>query len=97
MSYNPSRQVAELLDRAYGYITSAPYQVTARWVFYRLLQDGTLVEKSDYKRLLSYLSKARKQFYRRWTPSILADDTRAANVRGLGWDSGKEWLEAIVE
>lgn len=97
MSYNPSREVAELLDRAYGYITSAPYQVTARWVFYRLLQDGTLVEKSDYKRLLSYLSKARKQFYRRWTPATLADDTRAASVRGVGFDSGQEWLDALAE
>lgn len=97
MSYNPSREVAEVLDRAYGHITSAPYQVTARWVFYRLLQDGTLAEKSDYKRLLSYLSKARKQFYRRWTPATLADDTRAASVRGVGFESGQEWLGEVME
>ncbi len=97
MSYNPQPTVARLLDRAFGYIAASPYQVTARWVFYRLLQDGTLFEKSDYKRLLSYLSKARKGFYRRWTPATLADDTRAADVRGLGFDSGQDWLGAVME
>lgn len=97
MSYNPQPPVARLLDRAYGYIAASPYQVTARWVFYRLLQDGSFTEKSDYKRLLSYLSKARKGFYRRWTPATLADDTRAASVRGLGFDTGKDWLEGVLE
>ena len=97
MSYNPQPPVARLLDRAFGYIAASPYQVTARWVFYRLLQDGTFTEKSDYKRLLSYLSKARKGFYRRWTPATLADDTRAASVRGVGFDEGQGWLEAVLE
>ncbi len=53
MSYNPNPQTAAILDRAYQYVVDTPYQVTARWVFYRLLQDGLLHTKTDYKRLLS--------------------------------------------
>lgn len=97
MPYNPSIETATLLAQAHRYVTTAPYQVTARWVFYRLLQDGLLTQKSDYKRLLSYLSKARKGFYGGWTPYILTDDTRGATVRGLGFNNGQDWLNAIVE
>jgi len=97
MSYNPSIETAALLAQAHRYVTAAPYQVTARWVFYRLLQDGLLTVKSDYKRLLSYLSKARKGFYGGWTPYILTDDTRGATVRGLGFVNGQAWVQAIKE
>ena len=69
--YNPSYEVALILRRALDHTRSVEYGVTARWVFYRLLQDGTLHEKGDYKRLLSYLSKALKRFYGGWHPSPL--------------------------
>lgn len=95
--YKPSPVTQELLDAAYGHVQSVPYTVTARWVFYRLLQDGLLAEKADYKRLLGYLSRARKAFYKQWRPNTLADDTRAANVRGIGFSDGKQWLEAVAE
>lgn len=95
MTYKPSSATAEILDRAMDYVLSVPYDVTARWLFYRLLQDGTLDKKSDYKRLLAYLSKARKEFYGYWRPWTLADDTRAARLRGLGFVSPQAWLEAV--
>ena len=78
-----------------AYVRSVAYIVTARWVFYRLLQDGTFSVKAGYKSLLGYLSKARKGFWGGWRPDTLGDDTRAAAVRGGGYDSGAEWLRAL--
>ncbi len=95
MAYKPSWEVARVLKRAWDYTQSVDYTVTARWVFYRLLQDGTLQAKGDYKRLLGYLSKARKNFYRPWHPSTLADDTRRAAIRGNGFETGGTWLDAV--
>jgi len=97
MSYTPSHETGALLAKAYQHINSAPYQVTARWVFYRLLQDGTLTAKGDYKKLLGFLSKARKGFYGPWRPDLLADDTRAAVIRGLGFSGGQDWADAVAE
>lgn len=66
-------------------------------MFYRLLQDGTLKAKADYKKLLSYLSKARKGLYGRWHPSTLSDDTRAAKIRGDGFDTVEDWVEHYAD
>lgn len=96
--YKPrTPEVEDILRRALGYVNSVPYNVTARWVFYRLLQDGTLKSKADYKKLLSYLSKARKGFYGRWHPSTLSDDTRAAKIRGDGFDTVEDWVKNYAE
>lgn len=97
MAYKPNPATGALLDRAWGYVNSVPYTVTARWLFYRLLQDSFLEAKADYKRLLGYLSKARKMFYRRWRPDTLADDTRAALVRGGSFTKPQDWLQAVKE
>ena len=94
--YRPDLATAQLLAKAYQYIQDAPYAVTARWVFYRLLQDGTLSSKADYKCLLGYLSKARKRFYAGWTPSTLADESREAMVRGGGFTTGNGWVQAVA-
>lgn len=95
MTYNPRSATADILDRAMEYVYSVPYAVTARWLFYRLLQDGTLEQKADYKRLLSYLSKARKEVFGDWRPWTLADDTRAARIRGVGFISPQAWLGSV--
>lgn len=95
--YKPrTPEVENILRKAYDYVNSVPYNVTARWVFYRLLQDGTLHSKADYKKLLSYLSKARKGFYAGWHPSTLSDDTRAAKIRGGGFDTFEDWVETYA-
>ncbi len=93
--YNPQPETAALLNRALAHIESVPYTVTARWVFYRLLQEGSLPGKADYKRLLGYMSHARKGWWGGWTPETLADDTRSAVVRGEGFSSGAAWLEGV--
>ncbi len=95
--YTPGAGTAFLLARAMDHINSVPYAVTARWVFYRLLQDGSLTTKGDYKRFLGLSSKARKGFYRSWRPDTLADDTRQPVVRGDGYDDGEGWAEALTD
>ena len=58
------------------HIRSVEYQVSVRWVFYRLLQESLYSKKSDYDKLVSFTSRARKSWYDGWTPETLADETR---------------------
>ncbi len=96
MSYNPRPEQAAILDRAYDLVQSVPYQVTARWLFYGLLQESFFKDKDAYKgKFLPLLSKARKRSYKGWTPATLADDTRQAVIRGGGWLSEEEFLGAV--
>lgn len=108
MSYKPRPESEAILNRAQYWIESVQYSVTARWVFYRLLQDGTYNEKAGYKHLLNLLSKARKEFYGWWRPWTLADDTRAPilmqrrgyyglHLRGNGFKDEQEWLATISD
>lgn len=108
MPYKPEPKSKYILDRAWMWLQSVPYATTARWVFYRLLQDGTYSEKKGYKQLLALTSKARKQFYGEWRPWTLADDTRAPvlmqrdgyyglHLRGHGFKDEKTWLETIAK
>jgi hypothetical protein len=95
--YNPPPEQVAILDMALAEIRSVPYTVTARWLFYRLLQKGVYRNgKADYKnKLIPIISRARKRFYGEWRPDTLADDTRKLGDRGQGWDSPAEWLEAV--
>jgi len=95
--YSPSPEQVAILDLAMTEIQSVPYTVTARFVFYRLLQKGVWRNgKADYKnRFLPIISRARKRFYGEWRPDTLSDDTRQLRDRGQGWDSPAEWLEAV--
>jgi len=94
--YRPRKKQREILARAFGYVQSVEYQVTARWLFYRLLQDGIYSAKGDYDgKFLPMLSKARKRFYNGWRPDTLGDDTREAVIRGNGFDSEADWLVAV--
>ena len=107
-TYKPrEKAVADLLDFAWTHVRSVDYTVTARWLFYRMLQDGLLSTKADYKRFLGYLSKARKRFYKGWRPWTLADDTRSAylssrrgwydlSLRGGGFATPADWREALA-
>jgi len=108
MSYNPKSEGKYILDRAMFWINSVPYEVTARWVFYRLLQEGTYNEKAGYRHLLALTSKARKNFYADWRPWTLADDTRTPvlmqrtgyyglHLRGSGFENEREWLNTLKE
>lgn len=91
--YSPRRATAQILDRAYSLVQSVPYQVSARWLFYRLLQEGYYSSKDDYSnKFLKAVSAARHAFYKNWRPDTLADETREADVRGGGFEDMSEWL-----
>lgn len=84
MPWTPRDKSKAVLDRAWEHVNSVSYSVSLRWLFYRLLQDGSYHDKSDYKRLCALLAKARKEFYGDWHPDTLTDDTRTSIDRGSG-------------
>jgi hypothetical protein len=78
-NWTPTKKSKMILDRAFEHIKSVPYKVSARWVFYRLLQDGIYTKKSDYKNtFIGLTSRARHSGY--WSPDLLADETREAVI-----------------
>lgn len=84
------------MDRAFELVQGVPYQVTARWLFYALLQDGTYPGKDSYNgKFLPLLAKARKTFYKAWRRDTLADDTRVAVIRGDGFFDEQGFLEGV--
>lgn len=96
MIYKPRQGQRDILDRAMGHIESVPYKVTARWLFYRLLQDSMFRGKDDYHaKFLPLTAKARKCFFEGWSPETLADDTRELVPGGNGYDSAMDWLSAV--
>ncbi len=96
--YNPRRENAEMLDRAYELVESVPYQVSARWLFYRLLQEGYYSTKQDYdNKFLKAVSAARHAFYKGWRPDTLADETRESIAGGDGWRDPQAWLKAVAK
>ena len=108
MSYKPTSENRHILSQAWHWVQSVAYSVTARWVFYRLLQEGTYAGKKGYRHLLGLLSKARKEFYGEWRPWTLADDTRAPilmqrkgyyglHLRGNGFEDETAWLETVKD
>jgi hypothetical protein len=96
-TYNPQAKTRAILDRAWEHVQSVLYQVSLRWVFYRLLQDGTYRDKDDYGKLSELLAEARKRFYQGWRPDTLADESRQMIIRGTGYDDAQSWLEAIAD
>lgn len=96
MTWNPDQKTRGILSKAMEYVDEVPYQVSARWLFYRLLQDGIYKTKEDYKnKFLSAISKARKAFFDGWKPDTLADETRKPIYRGTGYDSISDWLGVL--
>lgn len=94
--YRPRLKQETILDRAFELVQGVPYQVSARWLFYALLQEGTYRDKDSYKdKFLYLLAKARKRFYKDWRPDTLSDDTREAIIRGDGFLNERDWLEAV--
>lgn len=93
MTYNPHPKSQEILKYAMKKIQSVPYNVSARWVFYQLVQAG-IIRKKEIKRFDALLSRARKSFWNGWKPDILKDTIRKCCFKGenyvyfdLGLDS----------
>lgn len=95
-NYRPQGKTLKILEYAKAYIKAVPYKVTARWLFYRLLQDGLYRDKKDYRRkFIQLLGKVRKSFFDGWRPDTLADDTREVIPQGGGYWDPNQWLEDI--
>jgi hypothetical protein len=85
-----------MLRAAMAHIQSVPYRVSARWLFYRLLQDGIFTDKGDYKSVfIPATTQARKRFWEGWAPDTLEDNTRPVTYRGFGHRDSTNWLTAI--
>jgi hypothetical protein len=95
-TWKPYTKQAAILDRAMEHIQSVPYKVSARWVFYRLLQEGYYNEKKDYRNFISLTSRARHAFYNSWHPMTLADDTRKMVKYSTFGNRPEPDIEAIV-
>ncbi len=93
--YRPNGKSRAILDRAWQHVHSIPYKATARWLFYRLLQDGLYKGKSDYTGFLQLTSRARHNDWEGWQPDTLADDTRQAHEHAAGSKDLGEWLEGL--
>jgi len=90
------QQVNELLDKAMVHVKSVPYEVTLRWLFYRLLQEGVdIKDKKDYKNFTGLLARARHSNRRGWKPNTLIDDTRAIIWNGVNSFNEEEWLKDL--
>jgi len=94
--YTPQAKTRAMLDRAWRYVQSVPYQVSLRWLFYRLYQDGTYTDKNDYSNFKDRMTDARKRFYKQWRPNTLADDTRTPSYHGFGRADAMDWLQNEV-
>jgi hypothetical protein len=94
-SYKPNKKGRPILARAWEHVQSVPYQVTARWLFYRLLQDGMYQGKKGYQNFLSLTSRARHGEWEGWRPDTLTDDTRQEHEHERGFASVDEWAEGV--
>lgn len=95
-TYEPRGKTKKILERALEHIHSVPYKVSGRFIFYRLLQEGYFSKKGDAAKFEDYTGRARHAFWNGWHPTILADETRDAVVRGDGYSSVGEWLRSIT-
>lgn len=93
--YRPHPATVAKLAHAWEHIMSVPYRVSARWLFYRLLQDGVYRGKRDYSRFSLMIAKARKRYYEGWRPDALVDESRGAHRTGVGFSSEDAWFDEL--
>jgi len=97
-NYQPRNKETDILDAAWNHIQSVDYAVSARWLFYRLLQDGFYSKKNDYKnKYIPLMSRARKNYYEGWRPDTLVDDGRNQKERSGGYSGAEAWAKSYSE
>jgi hypothetical protein len=95
--YQPYGKTKLILDCAMEHINSVPYQVSIRWVFYRLLQEGFYNKKAHYGNFVLLTSRARKNWYQGWTPETLADDTRTMEIFSSSGEKPTPSMDELIE
>ena len=95
--WEPRAKTKAILDRGLELVNSVPYKVSARWVFYGLLQEGYFRSKKDYKdKWIKYSSAARHNLYGGWRPDTMADDTRKRIEGGGGYENVADWMDSLT-
>ena len=96
--YAPRGETANMLRRALSIVQSVEYQVSARWLFYRMYQEGWYSDKKDYaNKFLKAISAARHSSFEGWAPDTLADETRQSIGRSGRFYNVGAWLQWITE
>jgi len=96
MPYKPTPEIAEILNRCLERVKALPYQVTLRWLFYRIMGEKAFGKKK-YKDFKGWTSKARKKFWNGWRPDTLPDDTREIHYRGGGHANPEDWVKSFLD
>jgi hypothetical protein len=100
--YRPNQAQRAILERGLEHVNSMAYRATARWLFYRLLQEGYYKastgkeKKAAYNNFLGLTSRARHNNWGGWRPDTLSDDTRQSVEHGAGDRNAQEWAEGIA-
>jgi len=75
--YKPQKKGLKIATRGMEHILSVPYEVSIRWLFYRLYQEGFYTKKEDYgNQYLPLIIKLRYENFNGWRPDILTDESR---------------------
>lgn len=95
-NYTPNAKNREILEAAWRHVASVPYQVSLRWLFYKVLQDGLYSTKDDYKTFVGMVSKARHNRWGDWRPDSLVDDRHNAFECVAGDRSAGAWVKSLI-
>jgi hypothetical protein len=95
MTYNPRGRNKEIAEAAWEIVQSLPYQVSLRYVFYALLQQGYYANKDGYAKWKKLAVRLRRSYYGGWRPWTLADDTRSSMVRVRTVDDVADWMNWV--
>lgn len=94
--WNPSSETVQILEQGLKHVNSVPYNVSLRWVFYRLLQDGIYKNKNDYHtKFMTIFSNARHNNTCGWHPNTVEDDTRGIYWKGVGVETEEDAVDEI--
>jgi len=91
----PTAANAHVLGKTIEHMNSVPYRVSLRWLFYRLLQDGTLAGKDSYNSFKGLIAKARHSGIIQ--PSAIADEGRRTINLGGNFESVIDWRENFAK
>jgi len=96
--YEPREENQKWLNWLLGKVQALPYKASARWAFYRVVQEQGFA-KSDYKSsFLKITSRVRKERWNGWAPDTFEDDTRSMNhIYGLGYSTVGDWFSSMKE
>ena len=96
--YKPIKRNRIIADAAWKHVSSVPYKVSARWLFYRLLDDGHYKGKDDYEtKFKSFFSTLRHNNYKLWRPDTLSDEGRTPVTRSGGHTSPSRWSSYLID